>query len=307
MATDNAFDVVVIGEGMAGLSAAHHAASLGLKVASVECNLFGGLVINIAELESYPAAAAISGVDVASALMQHNADLGVESVPGNAQSIAADGPVLRVATDQRQLGARNVIIATGARLKKLGVPGEAEFEYRGVSQCADCDAPLFKDADVIVAGGGDAALQEALTLARYCRKVSIALRGERFRARRAFVDRIRGLANVEVLPRTAIEAIVGDQTVETVRLRDVAAGATREVAASGVFAFVGLEPNGAFAPAAIARDAGGRLVTDAALETALPGVFAAGAVRSGCGGLMVNAMSDGAAAAQAAFRRLHTG
>jgi thioredoxin reductase (NADPH) len=298
----NLYDVVIIGEGAAGLTAANTAAALGLKVASMEANLFGGLVVNIAELEGYPAGNKVSGVDVASALMQQNADLGVENIPDTVTGLGAEGDIKLLHSAQGVQRARSVVIASGARMKKLGVPGEQEFEYRGVSQCADCDGPLFKDADVMIVGGGDAALQEALTLAEHCRKVSIVLRGDRPRARHHFVERVRAKPNVELIKNTVLEEITGGQTVEKVRLRT--GSSVREVPASGVFVFIGLQPTTEFAGAEIKRDAAGLIVTDSSMQTSVPGIFAAGAARSGYSGRLLSAMGEGTVAALSAARHL---
>jgi len=146
-----AFDLIVIGEGITGLACAKHAASLGLKTATTEGNLFGGLVINVAELEGYDEHG--SGVDIASALMEANASAGVENLGATVTALEPDGSAIRVKTEGGDFTARAVVIASGARMRKLGVPGEEEYDHRGVSQCADCDGPMFQGEHVVVAGG----------------------------------------------------------------------------------------------------------------------------------------------------------
>lgn len=293
------YDLIVIGEGVSGLTCASHAVRAGLKVATLEANLFGGLVLNVNELDGYPGAA--SGTDLASGLMQANAEAGVTSIQEPVTGVRAAGAGFEVAAGSTY-GARQVVIASGARLKKLGVPGEREFEGRGVSSCADCDAPMFQNENVAVVGGGDSALQEALVLAKFCRKVHIVHRGSRFRAQKHFTDHAAAEPKISIIWNTTVEAILGAKMVEKVRLkRD---GKTEEFAAAGVFAYVGLEPNAAFAPSGIGRDEHGFLVANAACETRVAGIWAVGAVRAGYSGLLRDAAAEAQRVANAIGKRL---
>lgn len=295
------YDLIVIGEGVAGLACAGHAARAGLRVATLESNLFGGLVLNVNELDGYPGAE--SGTELASGLMQSNSDAGITSVQEEVSGIEARGAGFEISTGAGgKHGARAVVIASGARLRKLGVPGEQEFEGRGVSSCADCDAPMFMNEEVIVVGGGDSAMQEALVLANFCRAVRVAHRGEKLRAQQHLADRVAANGKISMMWKTTVDAILGGKMVEKVRLkRD---GKVEELPCAGVFAYIGLEPNSGFAPAAIARDAGGHLVTDGSLETAVKGIWAIGAVRAGYSGLLRDATAEAQRAAEAVTRRL---
>jgi len=295
------YDLIVIGEGVAGLACARHAASLGLKTATSEANIFGGLVINVAELEGYEEAG--SGVDVASALMESNAAAGVDNLGAAVVSVEPEGEAFRVVTEGGEQRARSVVIASGASLKKLGVPGEAEFDHRGVSQCADCDGPMFQGEHVVVVGGGDAAFQEATALAHYAGRVTVLLRGETPRARSEWVERARAAPNVSMRSGVAVEAIEGGNTVEAVRLR-TAGGESERLECAGVFVFVGLAPNSAIAPGAVRRDARGALETDESMRTALPRLYAAGAVRAGYSGRLVDAVREARTAAETAAEAL---
>jgi len=293
------YDLIVIGEGVSGLTCASHAARAGLKVASLEANLFGGLVLNVNELHGYPGAE--SGTDLASGLMQANAEAGVTSIQEPVTNIRTAGAGFEVAAGGTY-GARQVVIASGARLKKLSVPGEKEFEGRGVSSCADCDAPMFQNEEVVVAGGGDSALQEALVLAKFCRKVHVVIRGSRLRAQKHFADRAAADSKISIIWNTMVEAILGGKMVEKVRLKRE--GKTEEIAAAGVFAYVGLEPNAAFAPSGVVRDERGFLVANDTCETGVAGIWAIGAVRSGYSGLLRDAAAEAKRVAQAAASRL---
>ena len=293
---DSKFDVIVIGAGITGLTAAKCAAQSGLATANIEALLFGGLVININELDGEPHG---SGTELASNLMMEVSDLGVANIAETVTALAREGDLLSVATDAGQHRARAVIIASGAQLRRLGIPGEAEFEHKGVSQCADCDGPMYKDEDVVVVGGGDSALQEALVLANFCKRVHVVHRGTKFRARRHLVDAVTARNNIQPLWNTVAEEVLGTEMVTRVRVRNVLDGATTEIPCTGLFAYIGLEPRCEFAPPEIQRDANGGLMTDASLQTAMIGVYAAGAVRAGYGGLLTHAVAEGDAAARA--------
>jgi thioredoxin reductase (NADPH) len=299
MATAKSYDVIVIGEGVSGLACAGHARRAGLSVATFESNLFGGLVLNVNELDGYPGAE--SGTNLASELMQANSDAGVASIQEEATAIRPAGGAFEIAAGG-VYGARQVVIASGARLKKLGVPGEREFEGRGVSRCADCDAPMFQNEEVVVVGGGDSALQEALVLAKFCSRVHIVHRGDRLRAQKHLAERAGADPRISFMWKTTVEAVLGAKMVEKVRVRRN--GNTEEIAAAGVFAYVGLEPNAACAPSGIARDGRGNLVTNDACETSTPGVWAIGAVRAGYSGLLRDAVSEAQRVAEAVRDRL---
>jgi thioredoxin reductase (NADPH) len=292
------FDVIVLGAGVAGLTATRNLAERGVAVANIEAQLFGGLIVNVNELDPAPGELA-SGADFASTLLSEATDLGAASLSETVTALTREGGALLVATDAGVHRARSILVATGARLRRVGIPGELELDHRGVAQCADCDGPLYNGQDVVVVGGGDSALQEALVLANYCERVLLVCRSAGFRAQPHFAEAVAARANIVPMHGFVPEAVLGTDGVTGVRLRELHTNATRDVPCSGFFAYVGLAPNTEFLPQDIERDGSGRIITDASLETRMRGVFAAGAVRAGCGGLITDAVADAERAAAA--------
>ncbi len=297
------FDVIVIGEGVSGLTAAGALAAAGLKVATIEGQLFGGLVLNVNELEPAPDGREVSGAELASEMMQANAEAGVTSIQEPVTSVRYESDVSTVTTDSGTHTARHVVVASGARLKKLGVEGESEFEGRGVSQCADCDGPMYQNETVIVVGSGDSALQEALVLARYCGKVHLVHRGDAVSGSAHFADQVSANDKIAVMGNATVEAILGSKMVEKVRLKH-ADGRVEELPCAGVFAYIGLEPSVEFLPVEVVRDASGYVLTDDAHQTSVAGISAIGAARSGYEGTLTHAIADARRAADAIRARL---
>lgn len=298
------YDVLVVGEGMSGLSAAHALAQAGIRTATLEAQLFGGLVLNVNELEPAPdPARTVSGAEIASELMQANADLGVTSIQEAVTALKDAGGRKQLTTPSATYEAQHVVVASGARLRKLGVPGESEFEGRGVSQCADCDGPMYQNEDAVVVGGGDSALQEALVLAKYCRTVHLVHRGSAFRAQAHFIEQVKAQPRIATLWNAQVTGIAGGQMVERVQVAH-GDGRREEIPCAGIFIYIGLAPNSDFLPRAVERDAAGCVVTRETLESTLPGVWAVGAVRSGYSGLLPDAVSEAKEAARAIVQRL---
>jgi thioredoxin reductase (NADPH) len=199
------------------------------------------------------------------------------------------------------------VIATGTTLKTLGIPGEDRLRGKGVSHCASCDAPLLRGRIAGVVGGGDSALQEALTLAQYVARVIVLHRGNTFSAQAAYVQQVRENPKIEVRFGTIVEEAVGNGALTGVRTRTVTDGKTADLELAGLFVYVGLAPATALASGALALDASGRIPVDGAMRSALPGLFAAGTVRSGSAGRAAAAAGDGAIAAVNADRYLRDG
>lgn len=288
------FDVAVIGGGLAGLTAAHHAALRGLSVLSLdEGGHMGGLVMNVGAIDGYPAMGTVAGAELAAAQLEAILELGVEIAPETVTGLSADGAVKTITAEGGAHQARAVILASGAKLKTLGVSGEAALVGRGVSQCADCDAGFFTDQRVVVVGGGDSALQEALHLAGYASEIVVVTHGDGLRARQSYVTRASENPKFFFRWNTEVTEILGSDGVEGVRLKE-AGGATEDLACQGVFIFVGLAPNAGYLPEAIERDAAGFVVTDPGFRTSVPGVYAVGAVRAGFSGQLASAAGEAA-------------
>jgi thioredoxin reductase (NADPH) len=292
----NRYDLAVVGGGVAGLTAAWHAGMRGLSVLLAESSLQpGGQIATAGRISGIPGVA-LSGTDLATALVTDGSKAGARLQTQAITSIESghDGFVLRA--DEDFSLAHNVVLATGGSPRRLDVPGEAEFEGRGVAHCATCDGPLCRGRDVVVVGGGDAALQEALLLSTYARAVTVVVRGLP-RARRQYLAQAEKQANLHFVWGAEPVALRGSAGVEKILLRH-ADGRERGLDCFAVFAKIGCIPASAIAGALVDRVQTGHVVTDACLETRTGGLFAVGAVRAGYGGDLVDAAADGALVAR---------
>jgi thioredoxin reductase (NADPH) len=297
------FDVAVIGGGIAGLTAVHHALLGACSVAHIAgSGPTGGLVCNVGMLHGFPSGdEPISGSALASAMAASNETLGASVLEADATSLEHANGGFRIGLEDGQvLRAGQVIGATGARLRMLDVPGARELIGQGVSQCAWCDGPLYKGKDVVVIGGGDAALEEALHLAKFAARLTIITRGENFRARQAYVNQIAMLDNVEFRWMSDVLEILGSEGVEAIRLFNREDNAEEHIPCSGVFVFVGLEPNSNILEGLADLDGERRIVTTEALKCRTPGLYAVGAVRSGYRGRLIQAVGEAGTAAMEA-------
>jgi thioredoxin reductase (NADPH) len=299
----NSSEIAIIGGGLAGLSAACHAARLGRAVTLFEgSGLYGGLVATTNEVDGLPMPGVFSGMDLAMHLLETARKAAVQVVETSVSSIAPGERVTLTDAENRAYHPEAIIIASGASLRRLEIPGEAEFEGRGISRCATCDGGFYRGKDVVVVGGGDGAVHEALVLAKTSRLVIMVCRSPS-RAKREYLDKLAARENVEFIWDHEVSAVVGSDEVAGVRLRNVKDGAVSERACAGVFPFIGVTPNTEFVPPGW-RTASGHIATNADYATADPRVFAVGAVRANSGGNAVQAMAEGVGAAEAAARRL---
>ena len=297
----NLCEIAVIGGGLAGLSAARHAARLGRLVTLFEgSGLYGGQVATVGHVDGLPVPGDFSGQDLAVPLLEQARKVGVQIVESDIAKMEIGKRITLTDESKRTYQPAAVIVASGASLRRLGLPGEEEFHGRGVSRCASCDGAFFRGQDVVVVGGGDGAVHEALVLAATSRRVTMVCRSP-LRAKREYVDRIAARENVAFVWDSEVTAIRGDSGVTGARLKNLSTGAESEIECTGLFPFVGVEPNGRFLPANFLTPSG-HVEAGADLATADPRVFAAGAIRRDFGGNAVQAMAEGVAAAEAAAR-----
>ncbi len=296
-------DVVILGAGTAGLTAGMYAARYGLKTIVLE-QMFPGLgIINIERVENFPGfPQGVTGSGLAASLQEQAIDAGAQVKLQEATGIESDGPYKSVATTADAYTAKAVIIAMGSSLKSLGIPGEEKLFGSGVSHCATCDGPLFMGETVCVVGGGDSAADEALTLTEYADHVVVFHRGESLDAQKALQDRLTSNRRVEVILNTHVESIAGDKTVIGVDVRHKVTKFAQRVSLTGVFIYVGLEPNSSIFQGLLKLDSAGHIPVNLGMETDAAGVYAAGDIRQHSVSQLASSAGDGATAAIGAYR-----
>lgn len=301
-------DVVIVGAGAAGFTAGLYSANQGLRTVILEASMPGAQIMNAEKIENFPGVPSeTSGADFVGQLQEQAMNAGAELAVSRAASIRREDRYRVVTTVDEEYRARAVIIAVGSSLRKLGVPGEEGFIGRGVSQCATCDGPLYAGQVVAVIGGGDSAADEALTLTAYASSVLLIHRGSTLRAQDYLQRRLRDDAKVRILLNTTVERIVGDGVVSAIDVRDQSPKRQRRLDVAGVFAFIGLEPNGSLVAGLLETDPVGHIPVNAWMETAVAGVYAAGDVRQHSASQLASAAGDGATAAVAAYRYITGG
>ncbi len=289
------YDVIIIGSGPAGLSAAIYAKRAALNVVVLEEAPFsGGQMLNTYEVDNYPGFSGISGMELATKMRTHADKLGVEFVTAKVTEAELTGSVKKVRTDREVYEAGHVIIATGARHASLGVKGEELFTGKGVSYCATCDGAFFKNKDVAVVGGGDVAAEDALYLARICKKVFLIHRRDKLRAAGLLQQKLMEQKNIEFCWNNVVDEIVGETAVESLRLCHVISGEKITLPVQGVFIAIGNRPQTELFTGQINADRTGYLIAGEDGKTSVDGVYAAGDVRAGHLRQIVTAAADGA-------------
>jgi thioredoxin reductase (NADPH) len=297
MATERDFDVIIIGAGAAGLSAALFTTREKLKTLVIERTTFGGQIANAETVENYPGLPeAIRGIDLGVNMLNQAKPYGLQMAFTEVETLHVEPRPFVVSTGMGLYTGKVVILACGSALKRLGVPGELDFEGRGVSYCATCDGGMFHEQAVAVVGGGDSALDEALYLTELATQVTVIHRRDHLRATQVLQERARSHPKIVFRWQTVVEAIEGNGQVERLRLKDVQNGATALLPVTGVFIYVGLQPNTAFLKDLVPLDSGGHVLVNHRMETEIPGLYAAGDLRQHAARQVITSAGDGATA-----------
>lgn len=300
------YDVIVIGAGPGGMTAAMYASRANLSVLMLDRGIYGGNLNNTAEIENYTGFKSIMGPDLAKEMYEGATQFGADYAYGAVEKVEVVGGVKQITTDMGDVfTAKAVVIATGSSQRKLGVPGEAEFSGRGVSYCAVCDGAFFKNKHLIVVGGGDSAVEEGAFLTQLADKVTVLVRRDQLRAQPIVQDKAMQNPKMEFIFNTSVTEIVGDDMKVTgVKTVNNVTGETGELAADGVFIYVGSDPMTAPFKDLGILNAKGWVETDATMATKIPGIFAVGDVRDTLLRQVATAVGDGAIAGQQVFKYL---
>ena len=299
------YDIIIIGSGPAGLSAAIYAQRACLDTIVIEKNgISGGQVLNTWEVDNYPGFPGVTGFELSRQFREHADKLGARVVQDEVVQVELSGNVKKVVCEEETYEARCVILASGAHHRTLEVPGEEELRGAGVSYCATCDGAFFRGRTVAVVGGGDAALEDAIFLARMCEKVYIVHRRDKLRGAKRLQERLQVLENIEFVWNSETVAIEGNAQVEALRLRQTKTGEERRLDVDGVFIAVGIAPESELYAGQLELDEQGYIRADESGQTSVPGVFAAGDVRTKALRQILTAASDGANCVASAERYL---
>ena len=292
------YDVVIIGAGPAGMTAAVYASRAELKTVLLERGVPGGQMANTEEVENFPGFTMITGPELSSKMFEHAQKFGAEYKFGDIKSVELDGDIKILKTSSEDIYTKSVVIATGAEYKTIGVPGEDLLRGRGVSYCAVCDGAFFKERELYVIGGGDSAVEEGVFLTKYASKVTIVHRRDELRAQKILQDRAFKNEKIDFIWDTELQSINGDSRVESITLKDKKTGEEYTKDADGVFIYIGMLPlTSPFKDLGILNE-NGYIETNEEMETKIPGIFAAGDVREKSLRQIVTATGDGSLAAQ---------
>jgi thioredoxin reductase (NADPH) len=296
-------DVLIAGGGPAGLTAGLYAARAKLRALLLENMVPGGQTASTSMVENYPGFPdGISGLDLAQAMERQAKRFGLEIINGEVEQLASRGHLWEVKQEGKKFIAKALIVATGLKPVKLGIPGEEKLKGRGVSYCATCDGPFFRGQDIGVIGGGDSAVDEALYLTRFARVVYLIHRRNALRAEKILQERAFQNEKIKILWNTVVTEVLGETGVEELKLKNLNTQEKQALKVSGVFFYVGLKPNTEFLKGVVSLDEQGYVITDASMATSAPGIYAAGDVRQKLLRQVSTAVGDGATAAFAVER-----
>lgn len=294
------YDLVIIGAGPAGLTAGLYAARARMNVLLLEKAVPGGQIIVTDWIENYPGfPEGISGFDLAEKMKTQAQDLGLEILTAEVKSLDLSGTEKKILLKEKEITAKSLIIASGASPRKLGI-GEDKFMGKGISFCATCDAPFFRDKTVVAVGGGDTAVQEAIFLTKFAKKVYLVHRRDELRATKILQERAFANDKIEFVWDSVATGMDGFFGIEGVKIKNVKTNEEKTIKADGCFIWVGILPNTEFIKGSVATDEGGFIIADAKMQTDIPGVFAAGDVRDTPLRQVSTAVGDGAIAAVSA-------
>ena len=292
------YEIAIVGAGPAGLAAGLYAARARRSTLIIERKVTGGQIALTAEVENYPGIESANGFELAETMHRQATKYGMETMYADVTAIdQLDDGRHRLRTSEGEVVAKAVIITGGADYNRLGVPGEERLTGFGVSYCATCDAAFFRDQTVAVVGGGDAAMDEGLFVARYAKRIYMIHRRDALRASAILQERAFAEPKMEFVWNTVVDEVLGDDRVTGVRVRDVVSGVTRVLEVAAVFVFIGLTPNTGYLRGKLPMDQGGHIFVDEWMATRIPGLFAAGDVRANSARQVVTAAGDGATAA----------
>lgn len=295
---DNIYDVAIIGGGPAGYSAGLYASRGKLNTVIIEKGKWGGQAATTEELENYPGSILDpSGPKLMERMREQAESFGTKFINGEVVGLEIDDKVKVLKLADGEIKANTIIIATGAEHISLGAPGELELRGKGVSYCATCDADFFTELEVVVIGGGNTAVEEAIYLTKFADKVSVVHRRDEFRASKSAVEKALSNEKIHVIWNSVVEEIYGDGIVEGIRLKNVKTGEITDYPTDGVFVFVGTRPISGFAKGLIDLDERGYIITDENMKTSADGIFAAGDIRVKLLRQVITAAADGAIAA----------
>ncbi len=295
------YDVLIIGGGGAGLTAAIYASRANLATLLLEKLTPGGQIALTDVVENYPGfPKGITGPEISQFMEEQAKRYGTEVVYQEVQSVAKENGTFKIQCASEQYQAKAVILASGASFRMLNIPKEKELTGKGVSYCATCDGAFFKQKEIVVVGGGDSALQEGLFLTRFATKVSVVHRRDKLRASPILQDRAKNHQKIQFIWDTVLEKITGEKKVEGVVLKNVKTNQAQDFKTDGVFIFIGHDPNSSFLKGFVELDEKGYVKTNGSTATSVPGVFAAGEIRAGAVKQLVSACGEGCEAALAA-------
>ena len=302
----NQYDAVVVGGGPAGITAALYLCRSGLSVAQIEMLAPGGQVLKTESIENYPGfPKGIKGWEMADTFAAHLEGYALERYNDAVLKMERTSGGWMLVVGKESIEAKAVVVCSGANPRPLGLPRESQLTGRGVSYCALCDGNFFRDQVVAVVGGGNSALEEALYLSRIVKKLYLIHRREGFRAAKVYQDKVRAASDkIELVLDTVVTGLVGEEALHGLQLKNVKTDVETQLAVDGMFVFVGYEPQNSFLPAGLDVDPQGFIVTDCEMRTNLPGLFAAGDIRSKLCRQVATAVGDGATGATAAFTYL---